>query len=183
VFSDEAGGEDAEIAWCLLLGWRAKSRSGFCLPTVAVSANIKCTQPQLLASLPDALRRLDFRQAEAVWPSLATGESFAFALWARRHDAVSLFAAARRGDRSRGLGETVRRCAAQDPGGVPVPSMAQSISPRSARTFSAVASNKMAEKSAFALLAMADRGRWKTTDPAGTTSAARTLGRPRALPR
>jgi len=34
-----------------------------------------------------------------------------------------------------------------------------------------------------ALLAMADRGRWKTTDPAGTTSAARTLGRPAGLAR
>jgi len=51
-----------------------------------------------------------FRQAESrlAEPS-RLARSFAFALWARRHDAVSLFAAARRGPVARGLGETVRR--------------------------------------------------------------------------
>src|SRR6266404_3201326 len=49
-------------------------------------------------ALPDALPRLDFSPSgKPSGRASRLARSFAFALWARLHDAVSLFAAARRG--------------------------------------------------------------------------------------
>jgi len=93
-----------------LLGWRAKSRSGFCLPSVAVSANINAPAAVAGHALPDALPRLDFSPSgKPSGRASRLARSFAFALWA---DDTTLYRFLQRLDEdpvARGLGETVRR--------------------------------------------------------------------------
>jgi len=144
----------AEIGLVPFAGVAREVAQRFCLPTVAVSANINAPSRSCWHSLPDALPRLDFRQAESVWPSLATGEKLCICAVGPTTRRCIAFCSGSTRTRSRaGWEKGAPLAPRQDPGAAfPVPSMAQEyLHTRSARTFSAVASNKMAEKSAFGL--------------------------------
>jgi len=141
-----AGNRPGAFCW-----WRAKSRRRFCLPTVAVSANINAPSRSCWHSLPDAYEDWTFRQAESRLAEPRDCEKLCIALWAD-DTTLSLFAALDEDPVARGWEKRCAACAAARPGAGFLCIDGTGVSPHAVRTyFLRRRSNKMAEKSASAL--------------------------------